>query len=79
MPDFKYQNKENPNFDIKEVVWEGDERKDYLEVINHAYLLSGDDIFMMHRGVSIKIQQISYDLDLIQNIQNEHKNKEPDA
>jgi len=53
----KKENNENPN-DIKMIKWAGkneEEKKDYLEVINHAYLLNGDDIFMMHRGVSIKI------------------------
>ena len=77
----KKENNENPN-DIKMIKWAGkneEEKKDYLEVINHAYLLNGDDIFMMHRGVSIKIQQITYDLGFLQKIQEEHKNMEPDA
>jgi len=31
-----------------------DEKKGYLEVINNASLLCGDDIFMIARGVTIK-------------------------
>jgi len=32
------------------------EKKNFLEVVNHAHMLNGDDIFMLSRAISIKKQ-----------------------